>query len=206
MNEYRTAMAAAVVSGYVLGRRKKAGLALALGTYLVGRHLGVAPGRLLPQALGTLRSPQMQDLADQLRDELLTASHAVVSAADRRLADLADTLRDHADALTGMDAPGRRPPRRQDERYEDDYEYGEDDGYGDAPDAQDAQDAYDENTYGQDPYEQDPYDQDGYREDVQEGDEDAYDERDDVYDDERDDVYDEERDDAASRESAPRRR
>ncbi|MEU4039850.1 hypothetical protein [Streptomyces collinus] len=191
MNEYRTVMAAAVASGYVLGRRRKAGLALALGTYLVGRHLGIGPGRLLPQALGALQSPQLRDVTDQLRDELLTASHAVVSAADRRLADLADTLRDHADALTGVKAPGRRQDERyEDERYEDDYEYGEDDGYGSAPETQDA--------YDEDPYDQDPYDEDGYREDVQEGDDDAYDERDDVYDDERDD--------AAGRESAPRRR
>ncbi|MGW4561922.1 hypothetical protein ACWEN3_05780 [Streptomyces sp. NPDC004561] len=179
MNGYRAAMAAAVVSGYVMGRRKKAGLALALGTYLVGRHLGVVPGRLLPQAFGALQSPQAQDLADQLRSELLTASHAVVSAADRRLADIADALRDRADALTGVGGPDRRTYGREDERYEDDYESDDDDGYGDGHEEQDS-------------YDEEAYEKDGYEEDRQEGDEDEYDEWDDAYD----DGYDDERVDA----------
>ncbi|MGW5198126.1 hypothetical protein [Streptomyces spiralis] len=186
MNAYRTGMAVAVMSGYVLGRRKKAGLALAVGTCLAARHLGLTPGRLLPQALGALQSPKVQDLADLLRGELLTASHTVVSAADRRLADISDALRDRADALAGMGAPGRRRYGRPDEQSEDE-QYG-DEQYGDE-------------RYGAEPYEGEQYaddyaPDDGYREDgyeseedgrYRDGDEDTYDERDDAYDDAYDD-------------------
>ncbi|MFF0791851.1 hypothetical protein [Streptomyces spiralis] len=166
MNAYRTGMAVAVMSGYVLGRRKKAGLALAVGTCLAARHLGLTPGRLLPQALGALQSPKVQDLADLLRGELLTASHTVVSAADRRLADISDALRDRADALAGMGAPGRRRYGRPDEQFEDEQyadDYAPDDGY--------REDGYESEEDGR------------YRD----GDEDTYDERDDAYDDAYDD-------------------
>ncbi|MEU7406273.1 hypothetical protein AB0B09_34450, partial [Streptomyces sp. NPDC044948] len=59
MNDSRTAMAAAVASGYLLGRTKKAKLAFAVGSYLVGRRAGLSPGQVLSQGLGGLqRTPQ----------------------------------------------------------------------------------------------------------------------------------------------------
>ncbi|MFD0459966.1 hypothetical protein ACFQ2H_37365 [Streptomyces violaceoruber] len=45
MNDSRTAMAAAVAGGYLLGRTKKAKLAFAVGSYLVGRRVGLSPAR-----------------------------------------------------------------------------------------------------------------------------------------------------------------
>ncbi|MGV9511257.1 hypothetical protein ACWDQZ_37295 [Streptomyces tendae] len=107
MNDSRTAMAAAVAGGYLLGRTKKAKLAFAVGSYLVGRRVGLSPGQVLGQGLGSLqRAPQFQELSDQVRGELLTAGRAAVTAAaNRRLTGLADTLRDRTDALTGE---GRR--------------------------------------------------------------------------------------------------
>ncbi|MEU9651175.1 hypothetical protein AB0E00_19935 [Streptomyces sp. NPDC048110] len=103
MNDNRTAMAAAVAGGYLLGRTKKAKLAFAVGSYLVGRRAGLSPGRLLGQGLGGLqRTPQVQELTDQVRGDLLTAGRAAVTAAaNRRLTGLADSLRDRTDALTG---------------------------------------------------------------------------------------------------------
>ncbi|MGC0387174.1 hypothetical protein [Streptomyces sp. SAI-129] len=103
MNDSRTAMAAAVAGGYLLGRTKKAKLAFAVGSYLVGRRVGLSPGQVLGQGLGSLRqAPQFQELSDQVRDELLTAGRsAVTAAANRRLTGLADSLRDRTDALTG---------------------------------------------------------------------------------------------------------
>ncbi|MFE1202478.1 hypothetical protein ACFW5V_12350 [Streptomyces sp. NPDC058762] len=103
MNDNRTAMAAAVAGGYLLGRTKKAKLAFAVGSYLVGRRAGLSPGRLLGQGLGGLqRTPQVQELTDQVRGDLLTAGRAAVTAAaNRRLTGFADTLRDRTDALTG---------------------------------------------------------------------------------------------------------
>ncbi|MEU9070830.1 hypothetical protein AB0D60_28520 [Streptomyces sp. NPDC048306] len=103
MNDNRTAMAAAVAGGYLLGRTKKAKLAFAVGSYLVGRRAGLSPGRILGQGLGGLqRTPQVQELTDQVRGDLLTAGRAAVTAAaNRRLTGFADTLRDRTDALTG---------------------------------------------------------------------------------------------------------
>ncbi|MET9191174.1 hypothetical protein GUR47_05165 [Streptomyces tendae] len=131
MNDSRTAMAAAVAGGYLLGRTKKAKLAFAVGSYLVGRRVGLSPGQVLGQGLGSLqRAPQFQELSEQVRGELLTAGRAAVTAAaNRRLTGLADTLRDRTDALTGE---GRRDDGRD--------EHGDRDGSWDeeAPD----EDAY----------------------------------------------------------------
>ncbi|WP_328660835.1 hypothetical protein [Streptomyces sp. NBC_00334] len=118
MNDSRTAMAAAVASGYLLGRTKKAKLAFAVGSYLVGRRAGLSPGQVLSQGLGGLqRTPQFQELTEQVRGELLTAGRAAVTAAaNRRLTGLADTLRDRTDALTGE---GRRDEGADDARDDD---------------------------------------------------------------------------------------
>ncbi|MET9351929.1 hypothetical protein ABZY14_02775 [Streptomyces sp. NPDC006617] len=120
MNDSRTAMAAAVAGGYLLGRTKKAKLAFAVGSYLVGRRVGLSPGQVLGQGLGSLqRAPQFQELTDQVRGELLTAGRAAVTAAaNRRLTTLADTLRDRTDALTGE---GRRDDGGDDTWDEDTY-------------------------------------------------------------------------------------
>ncbi|MET9778116.1 hypothetical protein ABZ023_28340 [Streptomyces sp. NPDC006367] len=103
MNDNRAALAAAVAGGYLLGRTRKAKLALAVGSYLAGRRLGLSPGRVLSQGLGQLPlTPQFQELSDQVRGELLTAGRAAVTAAaGRKLTGLADALRDRTDALTG---------------------------------------------------------------------------------------------------------
>ncbi|MFC8102887.1 hypothetical protein [Streptomyces sp. NPDC057363] len=135
MSDSKAAMAAAVAGGYLLGRTRKARLALAVGTYLVGRRVGLTPGRVLSQGLaGLQQTPQLQELTDQVRGELLTAGRAAVTAAaNRGLTGLADTLRDRTDALTGTG-------RLDDEtagRYGT-YEPGYDHGDGNAPD----EDAY----------------------------------------------------------------
>ncbi|CAM5442967.1 hypothetical protein STENM327S_06534 [Streptomyces tendae] len=133
MNDNRTAMAAAVAGGYLLGRTKKAKLAFAVGSYLVGRRVGLSPGQVLGQGLGSLqRAPQFQELSDQVRGELLSAGRAAVTAAaNRRLTGLADSLRDRTDALTGE---GRRDDAR--DGYDDswDEEAPDEDAYFDEED------------------------------------------------------------------------
>lgn len=115
MSDSKATMAAAVAGGYLLGRTKKAKLAFVVGSYLMGRRIGLSPGQVLSQGLaGIQRTPQLQELTDQVRGELLTAGRtAVTAAANRRLTGLADTLRDRTDALTGAD-------RRDDGGYEGD--------------------------------------------------------------------------------------
>ncbi|MDA5140368.1 hypothetical protein PEM37_02540 [Streptomyces sp. AD681] len=136
MNDSRTAMAAAVAGGYLLGRTKKAKLAFAVGSYLVGRRVGLSPGQVLGQGLGSLqRAPQFQELSEQVRGELLTAGRAAVTAAaNRRLTGLADSLRDRTDALTGE---GRRDDGRDDHGDQDgswDEEAPDEDAYFDEED------------------------------------------------------------------------
>ncbi|MEV0015525.1 hypothetical protein [Streptomyces tendae] len=136
MNDSRTAMAAAVAGGYLLGRTKKAKLAFAVGSYLVGRRVGLSPGQVLGQGLGSLqRAPQFQELSDQVRGELLTAGRAAVTAAaNRRLTGLADSLRDRTDTLTGE---GRRDGGRDDHGDQDgswDEEAPDEDAYFDEED------------------------------------------------------------------------
>ncbi|MFE1025556.1 hypothetical protein ACFW5I_13445 [Streptomyces sp. NPDC058818] len=115
MSDSKATMAAAVAGGYLLGRTKKAKLAFVVGSYLMGRRIGLSPGQVLSQGLaGLQRTPQLQELTDQVRGELLTAGRtAVTAAANRRLTGLADSLRDRTDALTGAG-------RRDDGGYEDD--------------------------------------------------------------------------------------
>ncbi|MGP2436265.1 hypothetical protein [Streptomyces sp. JW3] len=122
MSDNRAALAAAVAGGYLMGRTKKAKLAFAVGSYLTGRRLGLAPGQVLSQGLGRLQQvPQFQELSDQVRGELLTAGRAAVTAAaSRRLDRFADALRERTDTLDGA---GRRD--------EDGYEDGHGDGYED---------------------------------------------------------------------------
>ncbi|MFB7087791.1 hypothetical protein [Streptomyces sp. NPDC056296] len=118
MSDSKAVMAAAVAGGYLLGRTKKAKLAFVVGSYLMGRRIGLSPGQVLSQGLaGIQRTPQLQELTDQVRGELLTAGRtAVTAAANRRLTGLADTLRDRTDALTGA---GRRNDGGYDDYYED---------------------------------------------------------------------------------------
>ncbi|MFJ8146478.1 hypothetical protein ACIQ6R_15615 [Streptomyces sp. NPDC096048] len=122
MSDSKAVMAAAVAGGYLLGRTKKAKLAFVVGSYLMGRRIGVSPGQVLSQGLaGLQRTPQLQELTDQVRGELLTAGRtAVTAAANRRLTGLADTLRDRTDALTGAG-------RRSDGGYDYDGDHEDDD-------------------------------------------------------------------------------
>jgi hypothetical protein len=99
----RTALAAAVAGGYVLGRTKKGRMALAVGTYLAGRRLGLDPQQLMAQGVKTLKdAPQLAGLGDQVRGELMDAGRqALAATADRKMAGLADALHERTQRLEG---------------------------------------------------------------------------------------------------------
>ncbi|MEU3660150.1 hypothetical protein AB0E77_10345 [Streptomyces sp. NPDC032940] len=141
MSDSKAALAAAMAGGYLLGRSKKAKLALVVGSYLAGRRLGLSPAQVLSQGLGRLQlTPQLQELSDQVRGELLTAGRtAVTAAANRRLTGLADSLRDRTDALDGGG-------RRDDE----DTAYDDSDGYDDSDDAMDEAGYFDDEEWEED--------------------------------------------------------
>ncbi|MEU3556622.1 hypothetical protein [Streptomyces fragilis] len=137
----KAAMAAAVAGGYLLGRTKKAKLALAVGTYLAGRRFSMSPTQLATQGLTKLReTPQFQDLADQVRHEVVEAGRAAVTAAARRkLLDLSDSLRDRGERLSGA-AEGRGDEDADDRDDRDD----EDDAYDEEPSGEDREEDADD--------------------------------------------------------------
>lgn len=100
-NSTKTALAAAVATGYVLGRTKKGKLAFALATYAAGRRFSLNPQQLLNQSLHKIAdTPQFAQLNEQLRGELMQPGRAAVSAVtDRGLHTLAGTLHERTAAL-----------------------------------------------------------------------------------------------------------
>ncbi|MFG2093294.1 hypothetical protein [Streptomyces sp. NPDC048612] len=87
----------ALVGGYLLGRTKKAKLAIGLGMFLAGRKLN-----LDARQLGALvaNSPLLGPLNDQVRKELVDATKAAAGTAlTQRMSGLADTLHERTAAL-----------------------------------------------------------------------------------------------------------
>ncbi|THA24853.1 hypothetical protein E4198_09030 [Streptomyces sp. RKND-216] len=104
MTQNSKLLAASLVGGYLLGRTRKAKLALALASWVLGRRKGLNPQRLLTEGLKRLTgSPEFSQLNDQLRGELMAAGRSLVTAAaNRRLDSLSDALRDRTDSLSGL--------------------------------------------------------------------------------------------------------
>ncbi|MGW3496093.1 hypothetical protein [Streptomyces sp. NPDC001020] len=90
-------IAAALVGGYVLGRTKKAKMAVGLGMFLAGKKLDLDPrrvGKLLAN------SPVLGGLNDQVRTELVQATRtAATDALTQRAAGLASSLARRTQAL-----------------------------------------------------------------------------------------------------------
>lgn len=104
MTQNSKLLAASLVGGYLLGRTRKAKLALALASWVLGRRNGFNPQRLLTEGLKRLTgSPEFSQLNDQLRGELMAAGRSMVTAAaNRRLDSLSNALRDRTDSLSGL--------------------------------------------------------------------------------------------------------
>ncbi|MDQ0700564.1 MULTISPECIES: hypothetical protein [unclassified Streptomyces] len=88
---------AALVGGYLLGRTKKAKLALGFGMFLLGKKIDLDPrqiGRMLAD------SPALGSLNDQVRKELVDATRtAATKAVTQRAGSLADSLQQRTQAL-----------------------------------------------------------------------------------------------------------
>ncbi|MEU2160044.1 hypothetical protein [Streptomyces sp. NPDC019208] len=120
------AVGLAVGAGYVLGRTRKAKLALAVGTVVVCRRLDMGPRELVGVFSHPFRSiPQFKDIGDQLREDLRGVGSAAVGAVvNRQLHGLADRLRERTfdvrDRVYGAVGPGDE--RNSDEDLEDDLD------------------------------------------------------------------------------------
>ncbi|MEU6012360.1 DNA primase [Streptomyces sp. NPDC047453] len=90
----RVGLGLAVGAGYVLGRTKKAKLAMAVGSMLAGKKLNLGPGRLADLVTQQLKdNPQFNEIGDQLRQDLRGVGKAASGAmAERQMNALADRL------------------------------------------------------------------------------------------------------------------
>ncbi|MBB0243210.1 hypothetical protein FNQ90_03555 [Streptomyces alkaliphilus] len=114
----------ALVGGYLLGRTKKAKLAIGFGMFLLGKRLDLDPRQI---ARKLADSELVGSLNSQVRGELVEATRSAATAAlTQRAGHLADTLNQRTRAL-GEGAGGEE--EREDAK-----------GGGDAEEAQDARD------------------------------------------------------------------
>ncbi|MGW9080932.1 hypothetical protein [Streptomyces kronopolitis] len=133
----------ALVGGYVLGRTKKAKLAIGLGMYLAGKRLN-----LDPRQLGKLvaNSPVLGPLNDQIRGELVDATKsAATSALTQRMSTLTDSLHERTLALSDAGGSGRgeepSDERESAEHRESDDDLPDDDEAEDPEDTEDKRSA-----------------------------------------------------------------
>ncbi|MEU5719349.1 hypothetical protein AB0G71_27015 [Streptomyces sp. NPDC020403] len=120
-------IAAALVGGYLLGRTKKAKMAIGFGMFLAGKKLNLDPaqlGRMLAE------SPVLGTLNEQVRKEVVGATKtAATNALTQRASGLADSLHRRTLALGDPDGTGDRAEER-DGRERDAEEYDDQDDSG----------------------------------------------------------------------------
>ena len=94
-------VAAAVASGYLLGRTKKLKLAITVGSMLAGKKIATNPRDMMKQLNELVEgNPELSKLADQVRDKLFEAARAAaIAAASNRMEGLSDSIRDRTDRM-----------------------------------------------------------------------------------------------------------
>ncbi|WP_084955744.1 hypothetical protein [Thermoactinospora rubra] len=122
--KHKVQVALALAAGYYLGRRRKlrAAVALALAGAAGGLRRGAAGG-LLQQGMKALgSSPQVEEMANRLRGELMEAGKAAAMAATtRQINSLADRLHERAESLRQPGPQAQEEPQaEEEEEYEED--------------------------------------------------------------------------------------
>ncbi|MFI0032203.1 hypothetical protein ACH4M8_23270 [Streptomyces albidoflavus] len=113
---------AALVGGYLLGRTKKAKLAIGFGMFLAGKKLD-----LDPKKLGSMlaSSPVLGGLSDQVRKDLVGATRtAATNALTQRATSFADSLHQRTLRLDDPEAA-----REEEQRDADDADAAEDEAH-----------------------------------------------------------------------------
>ncbi|MFI7450812.1 hypothetical protein ACIBQX_25170 [Nonomuraea sp. NPDC049714] len=117
-------MALALAVGYVLGRNHKLRLATALVVAGVTRDLRKGDGSLLRQGVKTLgTSPQLEEITDRLRTDLMDVGKAAaIAATSRQIDSLSSKLHDRAESLRVPGAPhGAAAPAEEEEHTEEEH-------------------------------------------------------------------------------------
>lgn len=138
----KTAVAAAMAGGYVLGRTRKARTALAIATFLAGRRFGLSPAGLAAEGMRQLReNPRFEPLRDQISGELLAAARSAASgSAERGFTALAESLRQRGKGRGGAQDEEAEEAEEEPEFEEDEgEETGGGDGGGGAEEEEPAQ-------------------------------------------------------------------
>lgn len=131
----KTTVLAGVAGGYLLGRTKKAKLALSFAALVAGSRL--APKDLLSKGAEKITdTPQLAGVPDQVKDQVIAAARtAVTSLVERQVEALTGSLRERTERLG---APAAEPEAEDAEDAEDT------EGAEGAEDAEDTGDAGDE--------------------------------------------------------------
>ncbi|MFB7326735.1 hypothetical protein [Streptomyces sp. NPDC056190] len=120
----RVALGLAVGAGYLLGRTKKAKLALAVGSMVAGKKLNLGPSgiaELVNQQM--VNNPQFKEIGDQLREELRGVGKAASGAmVERQMNALADRLHGRTAQVRDELAGVVPPPGGEEAEGEDEYQ------------------------------------------------------------------------------------
>ncbi|MEV5082562.1 DNA primase [Streptomyces sp. NPDC056159] len=119
----------AVGAGYLLGRTKKAKLALTVGSLVAGKKLNLGPSGLAELVNQQLKdNPQLKEIGDQLREDLKGVGKAASGAmVERQMTALADRLHGRTaqihDQLAGVvpQTGGEGGEKETEGGYEDEY-------------------------------------------------------------------------------------
>lgn len=101
-------IAAAVASGYFLGRRKKAKLAITIGAWIAGKKLNLNPQQLLTDLTQELNaSPELSEMRDRMRDELYSAGRTMATTAlTQQAGKWTSSLQERTERLQAGASPG----------------------------------------------------------------------------------------------------
>ncbi|MEU6543126.1 DNA primase [Streptomyces sp. NPDC046859] len=128
----RVGLGLAIGAGYVLGRTKKAKMALAVGSLVAGKKLNLTPKALAELVTTQLAgNPQFKEIGDQLRQDLRGVGKAASGAlVERQIEALADRLHGRTaevrEQLEGDGSEGRDEDAHEDEDAYDDEDVHED--------------------------------------------------------------------------------
>ena len=124
----RVGLGLAIGAGYVLGRTKKAKMALAVGSLVAGKKLNLTPKALAELVTTQLAgNPQFKELGDQLRQDLSGVGKAASGAlVERQIAALADRLHGRTAEVREELAGGGSDDDRDEDAYDDEDEAPED--------------------------------------------------------------------------------